>query len=266
MLRNILLFLGLNVVIALIFRTFLMRQRRDAHAANSKMSTGFGSVTLDAITRTLGLKGLTQELPSLSGRLFEVCLAVMGTLLSGAIFGVITTALVYAADERSTVPAQALTQMSVATLSGSTAQAFLYEQYERAAQKTLTDGPHTAPKSQKANPTLCPDPTASCDGTRILLTETWDQAIAALAAGDVEAVLGDWVALTYLSRSPLYKETLHVQPSVYRNEPFGWAISRRNTDPELARKINQALIVRMRQANWRRRVEGVLGPGPIAPH
>ncbi|MCY4179734.1 MAG: hypothetical protein OXD48_05570 [Litoreibacter sp.] len=88
-----------------------------------------------------------------------------------------------------------------------------------------------------------------------------------LEAGEVEAVLGDWVAMTYLVREGALKGAdIEVQDRVYLNEPYGWAVARKPGSDQLRRAIDSALILQMRDPGWRKRLEDELGAGSVAPH
>jgi ABC-type amino acid transport substrate-binding protein len=87
--------------------------------------------------------------------------------------------------------------------------------------------------------------------------------MAMLARREVDAVLGDWAQLTYLARLPEYADTIAVQSTTFRLEPYGWGVSPRR--PELRAAIDRALVARLRSPGWRPLVQEYLGSGRISP-
>jgi ABC-type amino acid transport substrate-binding protein len=232
--------------------------------------------TLEAVARTMGLKGVGDGFGTLVGKVFEIFMAVVGTALSAMILGVITSAFVGAIGESPPVAANSLPGMRIATLRCSTAQEFLREQYGEAAARAGGKNEKRYIYQQRADWLVC-DPVRDNSETirdldaddlkgGVILTGTWEEAVEQLYQGNVDAVMGDWVALSYLSRRAPYEGHLTVQDSVYRNEPYGWAISRAKDTDALRRAIDRALIIRMRDTEWRKRIENTLGSGSIAPN
>ena len=87
----------------------------------------------------------------------------------------------------------------------------------------------------------------------------------ALAAGQVDAVFGDWAQLSYLARLPAYSDALTVQDTAFWNEPYGWGLSR-DLAPEIRTAIDRALIRRLRSPEWRVLVQEYMGDGAISPN
>lgn len=275
--RAIILFLLLNLITAFLLRAFMLNLKTGpgdgppAGAARTWMA-----YMLEAIARTSGLKGIGDGFATLMGRVFEMVMAVVGTALSAMILGVITSAFVGAIGENPPVSSQALPGMKMAVLRCSTAQEFLRQEVTEAAFRE-DEG------SEKQNKLKARAAWLACDGSDdttqkmhempadglpggVVLTPTWKAGVEALYQGQVDAVLGDWIALSYMSRRAPYDGQITVQNSVYRNEPYGWAISRDEGNETLRRAIDSALIVRMRDADWRKRIENTLGSGAIAPN
>ncbi|WP_195822718.1 transporter substrate-binding domain-containing protein [Roseobacter sp. MH60115] len=275
--RAIILFLLLNLVTAFLLRAFMLNL-----ATGSEDDPPPGVVRtwmaymLEAVARTSGLKGIGDGFATLMGKVFEMIMAVVGTALSAMILGVITSAFVGAIGENPPVSAQALPGLNIAVLRCSTAQEFLRLETTEAAFRA-DEGSEKQEKLKARAAWL------SCDGHGgnmrkveampadglpggVVLTPTWKEGVEQLYQGKVEAVLGDWIALSYMSRRSPYDGQITVQDSVYRNEPYGWAITRAGGNEDLRRAIDSALIVRMRDTDWRKRIENTLGSGAIAPN
>lgn len=77
-------------------------------------------------------------------------------------------------------------------------------------------------------------------------------------------MVGDWAAMTYLSRQ-VYDGAIDVLPQMFRNEPYGWGISR-GVSTDLRRQIDRALIHEMRRSSWRPELEAKLGAGSVSPN
>jgi hypothetical protein len=208
--------------------------------------------------------------------MLEIFLAVVGTAMTATILGVLTTSFVGSVGVTQRIDARAFPAMRIATLKCSTAQTFLNEQYRAELEKTAPDDPLrpllegriawlSCLDGNSVEPAAQPDGAAQLPGA-VLLVNTWDDAVRLLADGQADAVLGDWVALTYLSRQSLYNSRVDVQPQVYRNEPYGWAIARRPGSDELRTAIDSALIAQMRNVTWRANLEAKLGAGSVSPN
>lgn len=275
--RAIILFLLLNLITAFLLRALM---RSVPAGLNEGETAGpirtWLAYSLEAVARTSGLKGFGDSFATLMGKIFEMVMAVVGTALSAMILGVITSAFVGAIGESPPVASHALPTMKIATLRCSTAQEFLREQYVDASDRMDATNEKKALLDKRSDWLEC---NASDDHSKsiftmdddgmaggVVLTRSWDQAVEQLYTGQVDAVLGDWIALSYLSRRSPYDGNVTVQGSVYRNEPYGWAISRANESDYLRRAIDSALIVRMRDTEWRKRIENTLGSGAIAPN
>jgi ABC-type amino acid transport substrate-binding protein len=245
--RAILLFIGFNLVLAFLLRAAFRASGED-HA-----HSGFGQLfdaLVEAIVRTVGLRGYGDTFRTRAGRFLEIFMAVMGTVLSATILGVLTSAFVGSIGVNALAPAERLPQMRIGTLSASTAQAFLISEYEALGISRER--------------TVCHAAEAATAQDKCLLYDSWVDAVAALENDQVEAVLGDWVALTYLSRLDRFRNRVSVDSTVYRNEPYGWGVARDR--PELRRGIDRAMIEMMRDPRWRKRVEAYLGVGTVAPN
>ncbi|MDW3223309.1 MAG: transporter substrate-binding domain-containing protein [Paracoccaceae bacterium] len=246
--RAILVFLAINLVLAILIRAAL-RAGSSAGEIEAGVGHWFDS-TVEALVRTIGLKGLSEQFRTRWGRLLEIFMALLGTVLSATILGVLTTAFVGSIGGSGATPAARLPEMRIATLEGSTAQAFLIAQYPR-------------PEVNKTQ-AVCALASIAREVDTCLVYASWADAVEGLDKGHVDAVLGDWVALTYLSRLEQYVDRISVDSKVYRNEPYGWGISRDRSD--LRRGIDKAMIELMRDPRWRKRIEGYLGVGTVAPN
>lgn len=247
--RAVLGFLGLNLAVALLFRWALRAEGKGLETEFGGFGAAMGYM-IEAVTRTLGLKGVSSTFRQAAGRILEIFLAVVGTALSATVFGVLTSAFVGAIGARTALPIEDVVRMRVALLDSSTAQDFLQDTARR--------------EGDRRNP-FCTTPPVAVPptGPLCLLTTTWGEAADLLAAGTVDAVLGDWVALSYLARLERYSGRLTVQPRTYLGEAYGWGITPRR--PALRDGIDRVLIDEMRQPDWRARVERALGAGAIRP-
>lgn len=246
--RAIAIFLTINLVLAVLIRAALR-----AGAQPDEVGAGVGhwyDSTVEALVRTIGLKGLSEQFRTRWGRLLEIVMALLGTVLSATILGVLTTAFVGSIGGLGATPAARLPEMRIATLEGSTAQAFL-----------IAQTPEVDVNKTRA---VCTEALTARETDNCLVYSSWGQAVEALDKGEVDAVLGDWVALTYLSRLDQYVDRISVDAKVFRNEPYGWGISRDRSD--LRRGIDKAMIELMRDPKWRKRVEAYLGVGTVAPN
>lgn len=246
--RAILFFISFNLVLAFLLRVAI-RASGSAATADSGIGGWFDAL-VEAIVRTVGLRGYGDTFRTRAGRFLEIFMAVMGTVLSATILGVLTSAFVGSIGANALVPAERLPQMRIATLESSTAQAFLIGEYDKGEQSQTR--------------AVCVDAEVANEADNCLLFDSWANAVEALDSGEVEAVLGDWIALTYLSRLDRYRNRVSVDSAVYRNEPYGWGVARDR--PELRRGIDRAMIEMMRDPRWRKRVEAYLGVGTVAPN
>lgn len=246
--RAILLFIGFNLFLA-----FLLRAAFRASGKHSGEDSGFGHLfdaLIEAIVRTVGLRGYGDTFRTRAGRFLEIFMAVMGTVLSATILGVLTSAFVGSIGSNVLAPAERLPEMRIGTLTGSTAQEFLISEYDV--------------RGQSQERAVCAHHTQTVEIRNCVLYGSWVDAVAALDNGELDAVLGDWIALTYLSRLDRFKNRVSVDSAVYRNEPYGWGVARDR--PELRRGIDRAIIEMMRDPRWRKRVEAYLGVGTVAPN
>jgi len=247
--KAVLVFLLANLALAALIR-LAVRYEMKGREGEDMLAPDWVKTMIEAVVRTSGLKGLSDDFNSVLGRLLEVFMAVLGTVLSATIFGVLTSAFVGSIGSSRSVPAETLPQMRIATLEGSTAQEFLISQTTAEGISRTGAVCVTAPEADEAS---------NC-----LLYPGWPEAVKALDAGDVQAVLGDWIALSYLSRLDRYRGRIEVQSGVYLNEPYGWAV--RQDRQDLRAAIDRALIEDMRDPKWRKRIEAYLGAGAVAPN
>ena len=267
--RAIVGFLAFNLVMAFLIRAFLIGK-------DGPLFIGVRHV-LEAITRTVGLRGVGDDYSTATAKLLEIFMAIVGTALSATILGVLTTAFVGSIGQSRDIPARNFTTMHIATLKCSTAQTYLFDQYEALDEGMAADDPLKSVLAERLTWLACDEDTR-IDGPaemseptglpgRIVLAREWEQALKMLEAGEVEAVLGDWVAMTYLVREGALKGAdIEVQDRVYLNEPYGWAVARKPGSDQLRRAIDSALILQMRDPGWRKRLEDELGAGSVAPH
>ena len=247
--RAILAFLALNLIVALLLRWALRAEGHDLEREKGVVGAGVDYM-IEAVSRTLGLKGVGSGFRKSAGKMLEIFMAVIGAALSATIVGLLTSAFVSAIGQQAAMPADQILTRRAATLASSTAQEFL-EGLDR-----MENGPRSSPYCVSHS---LAGPEVSC-----ILTLTWGDAVAMLAAGEVDVVLGDWVALSYLARTDRYAGRMNVQSQTYVGEAYGWGITPGRT--ELRAAIDRILVDEMRQPGWRRRIEGALGTGTISPN
>lgn len=270
--QAVLLFLSFNLFMALLIRWLLL----EPHEKSSSGVSLWLRSLLEAMIRTIGLRGVGDKYSTAIAKVLEIFLAVVGTALSATLLGVLTSAFVGSVGGQEKVPAYELTNMSIATLDCSTAQRFLKAEYDQRRADTQPGSPEALALQTRSNQLTCnPEDPERNDITvddlpelkgKVRLVSSWRQAAKMVADGEVEGVLGDWIALTYLSRQEDYASQLAVLPNVYRNEPYGWGISHKSVSTDLRRQIDQALIEQMRRTDWRKRIEDVLGTGSVSPN
>lgn len=270
--QAVLLFLSFNLFMAFLIRWLLFEP--DDGSANG-FSVWLRSL-LEAMIRTIGLRGVGDNYSTALAKVLEIFLAVVGTALSATLLGVLTSAFVGSVGGQDKVPARELTNMKIATLDCSTAQRFLKATYDQRRSDAKPGSEEAAALQTRSQQLTCnPEDPERDDITvddlpelagTVRLASSWRQAAKMVADGEVEGVLGDWIALTYLSRQEDYGEQIAVLPNVYRNEPYGWGISHTSVSTDLRRQIDQALIEQMRRTDWRKRIEDVLGTGSVSPN
>ena len=92
--RAILIFLVANLLLAAVISRELRRSEVFADVAREPLPLRLCRYGLETIVRTVGLQGLGDGARSTAARAVEVFIAVVGTLLSATVFGLLTTALV----------------------------------------------------------------------------------------------------------------------------------------------------------------------------
>lgn len=270
--RAVIAFLTFNLLMAFLIRWVLL-----AGQEGSSSSRGFWlRSVLESIIRTIGLRGVGDSYSTAFAKLLEIFLAVVGTALSATLLGVLTSAFVGSVGAQQKVPAADLTNMSIATLDCSTAQALLLSEYRQKLRDAPAGSALATALDTRIDQLICrPEDPERADievdddpalAGSVRLVSSWRQAANLLADGEVGGVLGDWIALTYLSRQDRYQGKIAVLPNAYRNEPYGWGISRASVSEDLRRQIDRALIQQMRNRNWRNTLEDVLGTGSVSPN
>ncbi|WP_157719070.1 transporter substrate-binding domain-containing protein [Halopseudomonas salegens] len=288
--RAILIFLLLNMFFAFLFSRALRDHRHAGDIMTEPRVMRGYRYMMESIIRTTGLYTMSVDFKSTLGRSLDMIMAILGAVLSAAIFGVLTAALIGSIGASRDITLEQLSELRVATLHGSTAQHFIEEmstasaawQQSRYFNPQADAGPTYAFHRRAAlldnNDDAMADilgavadlPTVRCQPAELattdstcLLLPTWDEAMQRLARGEVDVVLGDWAQLTYLARLPAYHGRIEVQSEVYRNEPYGWGIN--PARPELRHAIDRALLQRLRSPEWRYLVQEYMGSGSIAP-
>jgi ABC-type amino acid transport substrate-binding protein len=216
---------------------------------------------METVVRTIGLKGIGDGLRPTAMRALEIVMAVVGTVLSAVVFGVLTSALVGSIDGSRAIGLADLPALRIATLGDSTSQAFL-EQV--GADPDVGADARLEPISvTRSKPSPCVPYDRADAGARCVTLPSWRAAMEVLARGEVDAVLGDWAQLTYLARSGELAGELTVQQSAFRLEPYGWGVS--PLRPDLRAAVDRALMARVRSPGWRFVVQEYMGSGSISP-
>lgn len=270
--RAVIAFLTFNLAMAFMIRWLLF----SGHDGTGSGAALWLRSLLESIIRTIGLRGVGDSYSTAIAKLLEIFLAVVGTALSATLLGVLTSAFVGSVGAQQRVPSSDLTRMSIATLDCSTAQALLLSEYRQKRRDARAGSPEAAALDTRIDQLICraEDPERAnitvddhpALAGSVRLVSSWRQAANLLADGEVGGVLGDWIALTYLSRQDRYQAKISVLPTVYRNEPYGWGISRTSMTEDMRRQIDRALIQQMRNRNWRKTLEDVLGTGSVSPN
>ena len=175
------------------------------------------------------------------------------------------------------MPASDLSKMRIAVIHCSTAEQFLRQQYQLRLESSILNNKQSEALNNFISQLDCHDGMANLvnggelaeigEGLAgaVAFTSSYEESIEIMLDDKVDAILGDWAALTYLSRLHKYDGNMYVQEQVYRNEPYGWGISDSSDIIDLDRQINTALLAHMRDISWRRRLQSALGFGNITP-
>jgi len=289
---SLLFFLLINMVLVVLV-AIAIRSHVDFEVISheSRIMRGF-RVVLETVARTTGLLDMSSEFRSTLSKTLDAVMSIIGILLSATIFGVLAAALIGSIGTSSRVSLSDLMEMRVVTLEGSTSKSFIEEMsrgwesdanvftiVERAdddsgvarftrrrtrrllssqgSSKTNSGYDLFGTISDVSNPLSC-EPYAGADEEhQCVTTPSWREAMRLLEDGEVDAVLGDWAQLAYLSRLPAYKGRIDVQSEVFRNEPYGFGITPGR--PELRKQIDRALLQRIRNPLWRGFMQQYLG-------
>lgn len=248
---------------------------------------------VETVVRTTGLYGMSSEFRSTTAKTLDAIMAVIGTILSATIFGVLTAALIGSIGVTRDVSITDIPELKVATLANSTSQAFVESLHQQPVNESpgqlfvAQSGGETAPafgrramrvSSSDIAPVTppqepevqggdeessqgCQRPGTANSESRCLQASSWFEAMRMLDRGEVDAVVGDWAQLSYLARLPVFDERIHVQSAAFKSEPYGWGVNPQR--PELLYAINRELIERIRNPQWRYFVQEYLGTGSI---
>ena len=259
--QAIILFLLFNLALAALIR-LLLQDARGRPEGDGEGRTGVVSAYVDpfleAIERTLGLKGISNASSKLAGRLLEIFMAIIGAALSAALLGVLTSAFVSAIGQTERLAADDLLDLHVGVVADSSAQDFLTHASGEDDAKTTNCQPLVLAGDTPAGGTETDGSEPGCS-----TTETITQLVDPLVDGKVDVVLGDWAELTYLSRIGSSAGKIRIEDLVFRNEPLGWGYGKNMTD--LSEQIDRALIEKIRSPDWRRLVQQHMGSGSISP-
>lgn len=283
--RAIFLFLMINLLIAaVVSRAFKYHVDSDI-IGREPPPLRWVRACLETFVRTTGLHGMSSEFRSTVTKSLDAFMAIIGTLLSATIFGVLTAALIGSIGNGGDIDIGELSDMRVATLSASTSQAFLetlHDYRDAAPSVSVADevgspspvgrrfrvgglagqgSDPLATANLEREPFTCRPLDASSAEGRCVIAPSWAEAMRYLARGDVEAVVGDWAQLSFLARRGGFGDDIQVQSSAFRNEPYGWGINPRR--PGLRDAVDRALMDRLRHPQWRYLVQEYMGSGSI---
>jgi ABC-type amino acid transport substrate-binding protein len=252
-------------VLAAVMARMLRQQSDYGVLASEPLPLRLCRYAMETIVRTIGLKGIGDGTRPTAVRALEIMMAVVGTVLSAVVFGVLTSAFVGAIGGDREIALADLPALRVVTLADSTSQAFL-EQLGPATLRSLSQD--LEPRLERVSvgrtvPAACVPHDRADAAARCLTAPSWGEAMQALVRGEADAVLGDWAQLTYLARSAEFAGRVTVQQSAFRLEPYGWGVSPRR--PDLRAAIDRALIARVRSPGWRFVVQEYMGNGSISP-
>ena len=210
--------------------------------------------------RTIGLKGIGDALRPTAVRALEIVMAVVGTVLSAVVFGVLTTALVGSIGGTRAVGLADLPAMRIATLGDSTSQAFLEQIYDGNVTavdarlqpvSTARRGHRAAAPRRRRRDGALPD------------REELGRRHGGARAGRGRRGARGLGAADLLARSGALAGKVTVQASAFRLEPYGWGVS--PLRPDVRAAVDRALMARVRSPNWRFLVQEYMGSGSISP-
>lgn len=251
--RAIVIFLIVNLIMGIIALRFLDDKVLGGSSNSERSVTRSVRYIVESVVRTVGLRSLGDKFATFPGRILEIFMVIVGTLLSATIFGVLTSAFTSAIGGTDDIAPGDLPEYRIATLVNSTAQQFLEATHRQADPDLVINA-----QNPLCFPAQDAPPEALC-----LTVESWRDALDTLVAGNADLVLGDWVQLSYLSRQGGYRGDVTVQSRTYLNEPYGWGIAAGHD--ELRAAINRSLMARIRNQSWRPMIESYLGAGSISP-
>lgn len=276
--RAIIIFMLLNLLLAGLVSLLLKSHVAfDCSISKEPRTLQLLRAGIETITRTTGLQDTSSDFQSTLGKSLDVLMVVIGALLSATVFGVLTAALIGSTGTNNDTSLNQLPTLRLATLASSTSQSFLEQlddhllDIDSSLSFTKGSGKQSgALKQQKplilarqeSSAIRCVPAEQADKDDRCITTDSWVAAMRLLAAGDVNGVVGDWAQLSYLARLPDFDNKLYVQSAAFRNEPYGWGISSKR--PELRAAIDQALMERIRNPQWRFLVQEYLGQGSIS--
>ena len=229
-----------NLILAAII---WMLWRNTSHALNAPNI--FSRAILyfyEAAVRTIGFLRVTDKFNTLTGRILETFMIIVGLALSTVVVGVVTSALVGSLGGTTELVRRDLDGLRIATLAESTGEAFVESLPDRLGSCVLAT-------------------TASAQD-RCLTYPTWEDAAQALADGSVDVVIGDWIQLSYLERDKKRGLDIRVQGTTFFSEPYGWGFSPQRTD--LRKSVDLQLLKRTRHEEWRSFVQEYIGEGSIS--
>lgn len=196
----------------------------------------------EASVRTLGFVRVTDKFNTIRGRILEIAMIITGLALSTIVVGVVTSALVGSLGGMSDLNRRDLDGRRIATLADSTGAIFVESLPGRSGSCVSADR------------------ATAEDGC--LTYATWTDTAQALADGEVDVVIGDWIQLSYLERNDELGLDIRVQATTFFSEPYGWGFSPDKND--LRKAVDLQLLDRTRSEAWRGMVQEYIGQGSIS--
>ena len=284
--RAIFFFLLFNLLATFVFALLLKNHAAYAGVISKEpRPVIWYRASLEAAVRSIGLHRWSTEYRSTVAKSFETLLTIIGTLLSAAIFGVLTTALISSIGRGGDISVGALNELRIATLNASTSQQFIEELHKlgpslsslrpviqpsdemlpitrwRRLTNTNRGGVSDASFFEPGEAHHCIEVDEVDANARCVTVNSWQAAMQLLARDEVDVVIGDWAQLTFLARSGQFGRDIYIQSDAFRVEPYGWGFSPQR--PELRAMIDQDLMMRIRHPEWRGFVQSYLGGGSI---
>lgn len=232
-------FLVLSLLLALVL--YSAARKRDHPNTTPRHGAEF-------IMRILGARGTEGGGTGFAARTLELLLSFLAAIVSTAVIGIFSTHLVVAMVSDEDIVAADLLDLRTVTLSLSSGQAFV---------ETLF--------ASHDQPIECAPFEPALQNQSCVTTISYSDALDLIQNQQADVLVGDWIALSYLSRTPRYEGELVVQQQTISENIYAWGLSPKTVSKDLRNSIDKELIRMMRQPEWRRHLQNFLGDGFISP-